>query len=256
MDFNGVLLRENAFDLQALVLANCQIARKRYAQDDGAVFTIYDDMGIPSHGMDSYPDDEGVKLCSNSGVATIFTGELTAMRQNYVSSRRGNYSIEVNSQVITGMDMVRYEVVNMHLLPYRAILKMNLTSCFKVVRRRDGVPGGELERKLDGTEYPLFNYERLIGKNGESMTLVTNEIFSCDVQPNGLLRLTLMRTPFYAHQWFEIPRFHAHHPMDMQMQKIHFTLMYNATPAAIQNEIYRQMAPLTFSETTLGMKGR
>lgn len=140
----------------------------------------------------------------------------------------------------------------------RQVVKLSIKPPFKVARRTDGTPGGELVRQLDGEEFPLQRYLRLEGAAGEGLACVSADITAGDVQPDGTIRLTLFRTPYACH--------HGPHRglaplksdllpvLDLGVHDIDLVILREPTPADIAREVYRQTNPLVFSETTYGVK--
>ena len=136
----------------------------------------------------------------------------------------------------------------------RRIVKLLLDPGFPVLRRTDAIPGGALRRTLDGEEYPVSGFCRLEGPGGRSLAAVSADVFACDVQPGGALRLTLLRTPFYAHHDPGAPAADCPEPVvDLGEHWFDIALLADAGEDAVRRERYRQTRPLRFSETTLGM---
>ncbi|MCX7017381.1 MAG: hypothetical protein NTW86_33255, partial [Candidatus Sumerlaeota bacterium] len=78
------------------------------------------------------------------------------------------------------------------------IVKLLIPVGFDIRQRIDGIPGGRLARECDGKEYPVFDYLALAGED-RALAVVSRDIFSADVQPAGVARLTLLRSPHYCH---------------------------------------------------------
>ena len=138
------------------------------------------------------------------------------------------------------------------------LVKLVLRPAFAVRRRMDGCPGGAVERRLNGEEYPLFNSMTLIGDD-RSLTLVSPDICSADVQPDGTVRLTLLRSPYYAcstENGDELPEFHHFPVMDQGLHDYAVWLLPDAAPETVEREIYRFTQPVKFSESTVGMGDR
>ena len=69
-------------------------------------------------------------------------------------------------------------------------------------RRLDGCPGGEVTRPFDTDEYPFHNFTVLSAadpRQGPSLAVMTADAFGIDVLPTAEARLTLLRSPAYAH---------------------------------------------------------
>ena len=134
------------------------------------------------------------------------------------------------------------------------LVKLVLTPGFRVVRRIDGAPGGEVARALNGEEFPLFNFCRLEGKT-QSLAVVSKECFAADVQPDGTLRLTLLRTPYYAnHDPYRVKGVNAFRITDQGEHDYEFSLLVDPSAEEIRREICRRKEPVVFSESTLGVR--
>ena len=66
----------------------------------------------------------------------------------------------------------------------------------RAATRRDGIPGGSLERPTDGREYPLVDWTL----SPDGWGIVAPDCFALDAR-DGELRFTLVRSPVYA--WHE-----------------------------------------------------
>ena len=134
------------------------------------------------------------------------------------------------------------------------IVKLALTPAFPVLERRDGCPGGEIRRELNGEEFPFFNYTLLRGRE-QSLAVVSKDCFACDVQPGGELRLTLLRTPYYAHHDpYRVPAVNTYRITDQGEHEYEIALLADPSPEELQREIFRQTDPVVFSESTLGVR--
>ncbi len=80
----------------------------------------------------------------------------------------------------------------------RQMLKLCVKPSFAITHRMDFIPGGILERSCNGKEYP-FHRAMLLKGATRSLAIVSRDVFAADVQPDGTLRLTLLRSPYYAH---------------------------------------------------------
>ena len=133
------------------------------------------------------------------------------------------------------------------------LLKLHIKPAFHVEKRIDGIPGNRLERKLNGEEYPVFNRMTLAG-NGHALTLISSEIFSADVQPDGTARLTLIRSPYFAHHDPYVPeRFARNGTTDLGEHEFTLTILADAEEAQIENIIQTLKDPVYCSESTFGM---
>lgn len=78
------------------------------------------------------------------------------------------------------------------------LLKLVLPLPVPPVCRLDGIPGGWLERPLDGTERPIRDGMVLRFADGHCLGLVCPDVFAADVSREAI-RLTLLRSPQMAH---------------------------------------------------------
>jgi len=145
--------------------------------------------------------------------------------------------------------------VNWH--GYRELLKLVITPDFKVLERIDGCSGGVLPRQLNGKEYPIFNQLTVKGEK-QSLTLLSPNIFSGDVQPDGTIRLTLLRSTAYSFSKdgnaYDLPPLHDYPITDQGVTDFDLMLLPNAEQTTIAQQLYRFTQPLKSSETTRGLK--
>ena len=81
--------------------------------------------------------------------------------------------------------------------------------------------------------------------------MLSDNIFACDVLPDGTLRLTLLRTPYFAHHApREIPEQTMAPVADLGVHDFALTILRNPSSAALARERARLGNPLRFSETT------
>jgi len=136
----------------------------------------------------------------------------------------------------------------------RRIVKLVIRPAFTVTRRIDGIPGDKLERKLNGEEYPIQNYTVLAGSEA-ALAVVSRDIFAADVQPDGTLRLTLLRSPYYAHHDpFKVDPQDNYPVCDHGEHEYAISLlpMKKVSFKTIEAEVQRQSAPVWFTESTRG----
>ncbi len=218
-------------------------------------FELYnDETDTWSHGVSSFPNDNPLRTATFSEKsATLFNGPL-AIQKQFKAVLKNVSDIHNDIIVEKGLNGIRCKVTVLSAIGPRRILKMCLKPAFKVVKRIDGVSGGMIERALDGREYPVFNVIQLIGDDGTTASIVSKDVFACDVQPDGTVRLTLLRTPYAAHHApATVPENLSRHALDQRLMTYDITLLCNASDKQIQDEIYRQKNPLIVAETTLGM---
>jgi len=78
------------------------------------------------------------------------------------------------------------------------LLKLVIPLPAAPVSRFDGIPGGWLERPLDGNERPIRDGIVLRFADGHALGIVCPDVFAADVS-HGAVRLTLLRSPQMAH---------------------------------------------------------
>jgi len=133
------------------------------------------------------------------------------------------------------------------------MVKLNITPRFPVLERHFGCPGGVIERPADGRELPFSNSVALVGGNS-ALAVVSRDIYGCDMQPDGTLRLTLLRSPYYAHKTpFIMPEESLYPICDKGEHEFELTVIPTLDfRKAIQDEERRQTKPVYFTESTLG----
>ena len=133
------------------------------------------------------------------------------------------------------------------------LVKLHIKPAFEVIRRIDGIPGGTLERQLNGEEYPVFNTITLAGRE-HTLTMISADIFSADVQPDGTARLTLLRTPYFAHHTPCTPQpFAKNGTTDLGEHEFTLILLADAEPSEIADAVHARTEPVYCSESTDGM---
>lgn len=88
--------------------------------------------------------------------------------------------------------------LRVHWQEHHRVLKLTLTPPAPIVRRWDGIPGGVLERHLDGVERPLHDAVLLELADGRRLGSACPEIFALDADATQT-RLTLLRSALMAH---------------------------------------------------------
>jgi hypothetical protein len=109
------------------------------------------------------------------------------------------------------------------------LLKLSIPLSFKVDKWTAGCPGGTVDRPVNDREYPVFNTITLTGE-GHTLTLVTPDIYSADVLPDGkTLRLTLLRSSVYAYSLdsisYQLPENHFYNITDQGCFDFHVLLL-------------------------------
>lgn len=179
----------------------------------------------------------------------LYEGPLATATLSDFADGRGN-SVQAACRTEAGLSGMRLRL-RATWVGAREILKLSLKPGFPVVRRIDSVPGGEIARALDGEEYPLYRAIRLLGAGGEELAVLSEDVFSCDVQRDGTLRLTLLRTPYFAHHRpMEVPDRTMAPVTDLGVHDFALTILDNPPAGELERERGRLSKPLRYSETT------
>jgi len=209
-----------------------------------------------SHGASSYPTDGGVELSvMEQKPVELFDGPLATEWRHVVADKAGSIRFEVITRKYHNEKGIHLRFTNLTLIPPRSIVKLSLTPPFKATARQDHVAGGLQPRAMDGREYPFQDVILVEAPSRKKQfTVITRDCTACDVQPDGTIRLTLMRTPFFCHHDPNPePAHQARHPMDQQLTSWNVYLTTECAPHILANERFNLTEPLTVSETTLGM---
>lgn len=136
------------------------------------------------------------------------------------------------------------------------LVKLCFKPNFKIIRRREGVPGGEIAaRPLDGAEYPVRNYTILEGET-RSLAVVSADVQALDIQPDNTVRLTLLRSPYFVNVWANELTPERDCPVTDQGEHDYLItflpVIGTMAMTDVEAEILRQTDPVVFSESTLG----
>lgn len=201
-----------------------------------------------SHGIKGYPAGCDHALEATGPAERLLDGPLVTDEGQHFRDAEGN-TADLVIRREKGLRGVRL-LLRLNWVTPREIVKLSLRPGFAVSSRIDGVSGGPLPRKPDGEEYPVFNFCRLIG-DGREIAAVSSDVFGADVQPDGTLRLTLLRTPYFAHHDpYSIPDNCNGRVTDIGEHFYDIALLENPKDNDIAREVIRQSKPLRFSETT------
>lgn len=225
-------------------------------QVTGIEIAVYDDPSDTwSHGIDRYSTDAKGVFTATTGWSRTESGPL---RHRFVNTIRFAHS-RADLALSIYDSQARVEIfLRLYWSGVQEIAKLLVRPGFRPARRLDGVPGGVLARALDGRELPIQNQIHL-GDDRNGITIVTGDIFAADVQPDGLLRLTLVRSPYFAHH---LPYYPAKHEAlfpvtDQGMHEYRISLLAGTRDdVAVRREIVRHMDPISMGETTRGMESR
>lgn len=126
---------------------------------------------------------------------------------------------------------------------------------FEVTGVRAGAPGGVIDRAADNRELPFYDFVSLAGANGKAFTVVSRDIYGCDVTKRGTLRLTLLRSPYFANHDPRVVAETAEFPVcDRGMNEFEFAV-FSGAPfdlETVADEVNRQSKPVRFTESTRG----
>lgn len=205
-----------------------------------------------SHGLAAYSAEPERSFRQTGGFRGHFAGPLLAESLGRFRDGRGN-SISVALRTEAGFRGVRLRL-RLNWNGARELVKLVLRPGFPVRDRFDGCPGGEIRRELNGEEFPFFNYCLLRGE-ARSLGVVSKDCFACDVQPDGALRLTLLRTPYYAnHDPYRVPAVNTCRITDQGEHEYEIAILIDPSAGDVRDEICRQSDPIVFSESTLGVR--
>jgi len=187
----------------------------------------------------------------------LATGPLRAVCLAELAWERSRAYLQV--QLDAGETCVRLELHLVYGGAYE-IVKLPVSPAFVVTARRDGIPGADIARPLDGAEYPVQDFLHVAG-DGLQLALVSPDVYSADVQPDGTLRPTLLRTPCYVHNanfpgGIPDPRVY---PLSGQGSHEYRLSLLPGTAdlaAAVADEAYRLTDPVWMAECTAGMRPR
>jgi alpha-mannosidase len=140
------------------------------------------------------------------------------------------------------------------------IVKMIVPPGFVPTARIDGIPAGRITRPMNRQEFP-FQDHVTVHNDATSLSLVTRDAYAVDVQPNGCVRLSLLRSPNFCHchNFPEpIPDEHVYPLMSQGEHVYDITLLptANYAPERIDAAVHRLTEPVWMSENTVGMPPR
>ena len=219
------------------------------------IASIDDTSDTWSHGISGYTGAVSGMFNTETPWSVWNEGPLRTTMKNAMSLRSSSVLWQVYLQKDEPIIRMRLRV---NWNDKQKIVKLLIPTGFAVTERIDGIPGGRIARPCNGQEYPVFDFVSLAGASS-ALAVVSRDIFAADVQPDGMLRLTLLRCPYYAH--------HDPHKViegdirpitDQGEHEYEIALMPMKHPSfdVIAAEITRQTAPIMMAESTKGMPGR
>lgn len=233
-------------------ISSLKLGRKKYLASPSMVCVFTDKSDTWSHGMNSYPVVSPKVFKGGTEWEDDYDGDFIYSRFNVMKVQGGSLCYEIRTYA-------EEEYVDCHLRlnwhDSHKLVKMVFKPSFKVRKRIDGVSGGFIERKLNGEEYPMEGCVVLSGEGGESLAFVSDDITSLDVQQDGTVRLTLLRSPQYADHfpWEKSPKFaiteqgYTDITLRIIPQRKYDARIIGQSIAELKN-------PIFFSETTNGVR--
>ncbi|MGD0094366.1 MAG: glycoside hydrolase family 38 C-terminal domain-containing protein [Planctomycetota bacterium] len=205
-----------------------------------------------SHGLDRYAAGPGAKARWKAPVV-VDTGPLMASLLQHGIIGRSALTAEYRVFAEERCVEMRLRV---HWVEKRKILKL-VWPLKNIVKRWDGVMGGELERPCDGKERPLRDRTLLETWHGRRAGVVCPDVFALDCDKTRL-RLTLLRSALMAH--------HAPHPGDAARFTVsdqgehEFRFQFHrgkhVTGQLLDRQAFMYQRPLAAADLTRGMPAR
>jgi len=146
-----------------------------------------------SHGIDRYAEGPGAQPRWKAPELAD-TGPLMASLLQRGSI--GKSALTAEYRVFAGAPFVELRL-RVHWAERHKLLKL-IWPVKGILRRWDGIMGGELERACDGKERPLRDRTLLETKSGLRTAVVCPDVFALDCT-SSRLRLTLLRSALMAH---------------------------------------------------------
>jgi alpha-mannosidase len=220
---------------------------------EGISIAVYeDDSDTWSHGIDRFDGKFCGTFSTEKSWQVIEEGPLRAGIRNILQYDES--TLDARVYLYDGEPAVRFRFrFNWH--GRHRIVKLLIPPAFHPANRADGIPGGSLKRTCDGKEYPVHNY-LMISSGKTSLAMVSADAYSADVQEDGTIRLTLLRSPVYAHHDpFQLNEHHWHPATGQHLHDYEITLIFGADDISeqVKVEVERQKKPVWISETTRGM---
>ena len=208
-----------------------------------------------SHGSRRFPVERRGMFTAPAPWTVLEQGPLRAALSNTFDL--GPASLLWKIMVNAGEPGIRMHL-HLHWKGEKTIVKLIIPAAFSVARRIDGCPGGVIDRQLDGDEYPEHDVLALEGE-GRCLVMVSPDCYSADVQADGTIRATLLRSPFFAHeQPLENPSVHCFPVSGQGEHEYDITLMAlrGFDKKICQEEAVRLNTTVWVSECTHGMPAR
>jgi hypothetical protein len=123
-----------------------------------------------------------------------------------------------------------------------------------VFSRSDGIPGGRLDRRQNGFEYPVVDSTIVTLESGSSCAIVSPDAFGID-GAGSAVRYTLLRSPAYAWQGRKggISADDYHRWTDRGEHRFRFALLSGGTAEECSRIAEQIHEPPTIIDWTAGM---
>lgn len=229
----------------------------KIANDFGGVtynVVAYDDKSDTwTHDVNSYSRENGDKFVMTDSIEWC-SGELVSDKVDFYSSKESG-SLKSRVRDFANKN-IRELALQLRLTAEQKLVKMyfKLPDNFKAVKRRDGIPGGILERKFNGEEYPVRDFVAISDENGKTFTIM-GDFTSVDVADDGTIGVTLMRsTLYFYHQPFVAPEKHFYHVSELGEHEFKLKMLWSSefNNDEISREVLTLKQNLYWSESTLG----
>jgi len=234
-------------------ISDISFAGKSILGKDGIKVCVFEDNSDTwSHGVLSYDGPLVEMFASKKSWSLLENGPIRAAVNNVLHSKSG--TLQWNIQMLHDQKSLRMNL-RLNWWGQNKIVKLIISPGFKVSVRRDGTPGAVIERALDKNEYPIMDIASVSGK-GASLTAISPDIYAADVFPDGTMRITLLRSPIYAHH--DPAKDDPDVPFPVADQGIHeyqIDIVPDTTfhQADVLHAAHRLNFPLWISDTTKGM---
>ncbi|MBO7741024.1 MAG: hypothetical protein J6S21_00585, partial [Victivallales bacterium] len=178
-----------------------------------SIDVIRDDSDTWSHNINGYDQTAEYSFQPDPEWLQLENYPLTQRRTTNLRGQDGFARMDVRS--FHGIPAAEI-TLKLHWFGGGKLVKLRLKPEFPVAARKDGILGGAVARKLNGEEYPFRAWTMLTAEDGRTMAVVAKEATSLDVQPDGTLGITLLRSPLYAHHCPTVPPEHHDYPTTEQ----------------------------------------
>lgn len=203
-----------------------------------------------SHGVNRFA---GNVVATPRWATPAATAEGDLMRELTQAGAIGASALLRQVRLYAGADFVefRHRVDwNEKLCLLKLVLPLPAAPCCRL----DGIPGGWLERPLDGNERPVRDGIILRFADGHALGLVCPDVFAADVSRDAV-RLTLLRSPQMAHHAPDPGKRPDGRTSDRGEHDFRLRLLFAETlaPAAVDAAALALQRPLAYADLTRGM---